>query len=462
MFVLFDLEWVTAEDGTRTMTQLAALRTDGAWQSSDSFSVLVKSEQGEHDWEQVAYNGYSPDEFRAGMAEEDALQAFFNWLKKDDVLCCWHYQNGTTLAALYKRRFHAKLPCRWAAVNDPVYALLFQKNITASGGLYACAGHCSLPLPVPEHCSYNDVRVLQALLSTLQLPGCSLKAFRTKKTAVPAVPPVSPVLSRRELTAQKIARLPYNYIYLPHSSVFHRRDCKLVLNSHEFFGSIHYQTAAQKRRPCKMCKPVPEYSTEQEAAHREEIRQRAQRNAEIARKIEAGNEVIHVRLLGYQPVDIRRKLLVGCCHNRLHPGRMTQKLMEQHDCLGKQCRYFEKYEAASYWQAQAIKAKARQSAKTQKQQKKAHKTAVQSYRELFQSYADAIGYPLQIIRVQEEKTNVFKLFYVSENSFRDGNLFPNLLSRIREERPSYSILMRHIQDVDGHFVTIEEYQNLRK
>ena len=36
MYVLFDLEWVTAEDGTPAMTQLAALRTDGAWQSQET------------------------------------------------------------------------------------------------------------------------------------------------------------------------------------------------------------------------------------------------------------------------------------------------------------------------------------------------------------------------------------------------------------------------------------------
>lgn len=459
MFVLFDLEWVTAEDGTRSMTQLAALRTDGAWQSNDSFSVLVKPERGGHDWEQVAYNGYSPDEFRAGMEEEDALRAFFAWVKKDDLLCCWHYQNATTLAALYERWFHAKFPCRWAAANAPVYALLFQKNLPASGRLYACAGHCGLPLPVPEHRSRNDVRVLQALLAYLQLPKRSLKAPHPQKAVAPPAPST---LFRRELTAQQIARTPYNYVYLPHSSVFHRRDCKLVLNSREFLGSVRYRTAAKKRRPCKVCKPVPEYSTEQETAHREEIRQRTKHNAEVARKIETGNEVIHVRLLGYQPIDIRRKLLVGCCHNQLHPGRLTQKLMEEHDCIRKECRFFEKYEASSYWQAQAIKAKARQDAKTQKQLKKAHETAVQSYRELFQSYADSIGYSLQIVRVQEEKANVFRVFYVSENNFRDGNLFPNLLSRIREEHPSYSILMRHIQDMDGHFVTMEEYSRLRR
>lgn len=62
-------------------------------------------------------------------------------------------------------------------------------------------------------------------------------------------------LTRRELTAQKIAQTPYHYIYLPHSPVFHCRDCKLVLNSKEFFGSIQYRTAAKKTPPLQSVQP---------------------------------------------------------------------------------------------------------------------------------------------------------------------------------------------------------------
>ena len=107
MYVLFDLEWVTAEDGTPTMTQLAALRTDGAWQSQE-----------------------------------------------------------TTLSA-------------------------------------------------------------------------------------------KPALSVREQNARWVQASPYNYIYLKNSPVFHRRECRLVLNSKELLGSVHYRTAAKGRRPCKVCRPLP-------------------------------------------------------------------------------------------------------------------------------------------------------------------------------------------------------------
>lgn len=109
MYVLFDLEWVTAEDGTPAMTQLAALRTDGAWQSQE-----------------------------------------------------------TTLSA-------------------------------------------------------------------------------------------KPALSVREQNARWVQTSPYNYIYLKNSPVFHRRECRLVLNSKELLGSVHYRTAAKGRCPCPRRKRSPRH-----------------------------------------------------------------------------------------------------------------------------------------------------------------------------------------------------------
>ena len=457
MYVLFDLEWTTTADDPCVPTQLAALRTDAAWQPQKQFQALICPADPEHcNWNSLPYNGSSPEEFLSGPYEEDCFQKFFRWLAPEDILCCWHHQNGEMLELLYTRWLGGALPWRWVAVNHPVYTVLTRKNIVTSGGLYRCAGRCGLPLPTPEHRSCNDVSVLRTLLDTLQLP----ERFLAPRQASPVKPPTG--LTRRELTAQRIARTCFNYIYLPDSPVFHRRDCKLVLNSKEFFGSVRYRTAARHRRPCKVCKPIPEYTVEQEQEYREEVRQRALRSAEKDRQIREANEVIHVRLLGNHPIDIRRKLLVGCCHNHLHPGRMTQKLMEEHDCLRKNCRFFEKYEEASYWRAQAEKNAARQKAKLEKQQKRSREAEILSYKELFQSYADAIGYSLQLVRVQEDPPGIFKIFYVSENPFRDGGCFPNFISMIQEKHPRCRILMRHIQDLQGHFVTIDEYAQIRR
>lgn len=43
-----------------------------------------------------------------------------------------------------------------------------------------------------------------------------------------------------------------------------------------------------------------------------------------------------------------RNRVVGYCHNRNHRGFITTKSVKEHDCVGKCCRYFEKYDV-QYW-----------------------------------------------------------------------------------------------------------------
>ena len=46
---------------------------------------------------------------------------------------------------------------------------------------------------------------------------------------------------------------------------------------------------------------------------------------------------------------------VGFCRNMIHRGFLTKGLMEQHECIEKNCKYFIKYENSNYWQQKAEK-----------------------------------------------------------------------------------------------------------
>lgn len=129
-------------------------------------------------------------------------------------------------------------------------------------------------------------------------------------------------------------------------------------------------------------------------------------------------ECVTTRLLGGRTAEVSFRALVGCCHNRIHPGKLTRKLMGAHDCLGKECRFFEKYEDADYWREKnrkaAAKKKHRQKQTLEKAQQRREADAL-TLKDLFQTYADGAGYVLRIVRVQEEKKGLLKVFYVSEN-----------------------------------------------
>ena len=133
----------------------------------------------------------------------------------------------------------------------------------------------------------------------------------------------------------------------------------------------------------------------------------------------AAAECVTTRLLGGRTAEVSFRALVGCCHNRIHPGKLTRKLMGAHDCLGKECRFFEKYEDADYWREKnrkaAAKKKHRQKQTLEKAQQRRGKADALTLKDLFQTYADGAGYVLRIVRVQEEKKGLLKVFYVSEN-----------------------------------------------
>ena len=101
---------------------------------------------------------------------------------------------------------------------------------------------------------------------------------------------------------------------------------------------------------------------------------------------------------------------------------------------------------------------ARQLQRIKREQEAATEAILQNLAELFQSYIDDAGYAMQIVRVDTERTNRYRVFYVSEYPFADGDRFPKFLETVRFFFPDYRLNLRHIRDVDGHFVTIEEYQ----
>lgn len=54
---------------------------------------------------------------------------------------------------------------------------------------------------------------------------------------------------------------------------------------------------------------------------------------------------------------------VGYCWNRIHRGVLTRPQMEQHQCIERNCHYFQKYPDAEYWQRKAQAKERRQNGK---------------------------------------------------------------------------------------------------
>lgn len=75
----------------------------------------------------------------------------------------------------------------------------------------------------------------------------------------------------------------------------------------------------------------------------------------------------------------------------------------------------------------------------------------------WQDYLDEIDSDMEIIRIEKDPSKEYRIFYVSDNRFADGNLFPDFLKFLKAQNPRWRIVLRHIRDIDGHFVTRDEF-----
>ena len=235
----------------------------------------------------------------------------------------------------------------------------------------------------------------------------------------------------------------YPYAYIQGSKVFHRSNCCLLARSIRIIGCEEYKEAARKRLPCRVCKPEPALKPDP------------------ARE----NELVNVRLTGLGRATVNSKNIVGICHRKLHPGKLTRKLMEKHNCIEKNCPSFEMCPDSSYWIGKRTK---KADSRINREHKKANKTLeknreaeLDDLRNTLQSLADDSGYGIKIIRLDRSDPENLKVFFVSDcddDEFR----YPNVFSAAHFYCPDTSVEMRHIRNTDGDFVTINEYENRRK
>lgn len=446
MNVLIDIEWVQ-ENEESSITQFAAVRVTDNWEIANAFERLVcpKSHK-DIDWEHMAYSGYSPDEFKAGVSEKTCISDFLGFLNDSDTILCWPRDTKRLLKQKVEYFLGSPLSIKCKCVNQDAYAIAEAKGIKAHS-LYEMADGIGIATPTPRHKSINDVAVFRNLLS----------AFNYNEHMVQKAIINKAKKNRRERNADILSRVEYNYIYTPTSKVFHRPSCHLMFNAVDIEGCVYYKTAVKRRTPCRVCHPEP---NERPQTVNKKDEQKEASPKPIERK------VISARLLGNKHVEIESVKIVGCCHNLIHPGKLTRKLMEEHDCLGKNCKFFERNNDSTYWAEEENKKRQKE---RRKQARQAEKKAARKLedelaelKDLFQSYADDAGYSMLVVRLEKERSNRYRLFYVSDNPFADGNRFPELLATINFFFPRYFIQFRHIRDIDGHFVTTDEYLSIKR
>lgn len=491
LIVILDLEWI--EDDGKHLTQLYAARVDDAWNTVDCFDRFVNPGTKYHsESAHMAYGGADIAQFINSISTNACMASFTQWLEASDEVWVWAKSNLRFLQEL--------INTEQISLTNPVYSTAKAVRHSVLGNApsamspYELLEMLKVPTPYPEHRSANDVEALRKLFKTLNMPRDTFSSRIDNKT-----PP-----NQRAINAQMIARTQYNYLFLKGSEVFHRRGCKLCLNAkgkEYILGSVHYETAAKKRRPCKVCNPQPESATasqalttkasciapnshksslnyetlgevhSSEALLRESFPDKLEKQEKSCYDSRQGEqpwprEIIKTKMVTGAVLPIRRSRIVGWCKCDLHPGALTKALMAEHECLGKQCFFLVRNNENPFWAELAQKEKNKEQKKEAKRARKVEKarkaSAHQTLLEELQQFLDDTLSGMYIVRIENEKLWLYKIYYVSDNRFADGQCFPDFFEYLRCNYPGKKFLFRHIRDVDGHFVTRDEFFSRRK
>ena len=452
MIVLLDLEWV--KNGKLHLTQLSAVRTDENWNPAGSLEIFVNpGEECCRQPKHVAFGGVGMEVYRNAFPEDDCLRDFADWLEAGDEIWVWARSNRGVFLDLW-RKYGPEREVPMIRSTAQKARSLAKMDGRSGPSSYSILTAYGVTPAHPEHRAANDTEAMRRLFLCL---GMSPDSFAQAAPETPRITAPVRKASQRELNRKIIDRTEYNYVYLKGSGVFHKKTCRACLaakSEASILGSVYYETAAKGRRPCRICHPVPTADASRK------MRRQGKAPEQRPPVAQSTDLVVPVRLLTGEVIWIYPANVIGWCHNAIHRGALNRSLLKKHDCLGKDCRYLEQNCQCSFWEGlrkkEQEKAARKKALKEKKAQLEAEENQLRILSENWQSYLEDMGSDMHIVRVEKETPSVFKIFYVSGNRFADGNRYPDFLETLKWLHPHCRIILRHIRDVDGHFVTTEE------
>ncbi len=306
MYVLMDIQWVQNEDQIRHPTQMAAIRVDKNWSLQNTFFTRIRPlDERFHLWNHKAYTGGSAEEFLSAPTIAEVSDQIKIWFQDDDTQCWWKTDPMGLFMSVFPALTQKQL------VLFPYLQHFLADRPYLAGSAFHIADQLRIERYGSRHDSRADTEMMRRALQEIRFPQDLLieelaPMSCKEKTLVPYVLDVTAnkvhkkgcdmlpesgmrkeylrlhsivahgckpcsccaqdfAAARRERNRRIVDSNPYNYIFSPNSNIFHTRDCKLVLSSSsDVRGAIKYKTCLeQKKKPCKICNPVPPQNSSQ-------------------------------------------------------------------------------------------------------------------------------------------------------------------------------------------------------
>lgn len=168
-----------------------------------------------------------------------------------------------------------------------------------------------------------------------------------------------------------------------------------------------------------------------------------------------------VHLIGEAYAKVDTNSLVGYCHNEAHKGFLTVTIMNEHDCINKECFYFEKFEDYPFWRKKQRKEKQEKLRKIKAARRKENarlaKEKLKRENALMVSRAeeliDKYNYNnIEIISIHTDKTSGV-IFFISDKNENDWYEYREIafsMNKIFNKK----FMLKHAKLPDGSYATI--------
>jgi hypothetical protein len=177
-----DLEW--NEVGNRVVPiQISALRVSSEWWAIDRFDQLMQPLTEPPKWTFLAYNGYPKEAFVSAPTASSVFNQLKRWLMPDDVLCWWSDDPAATFIFLCKTLIKENPEWPMHIIAPAVRDVLLGQYISAKS-IYDCKKLLQINHGI-EHCSADDVTLIQTILLSYNISGESILAQPLPKEAYP-------------------------------------------------------------------------------------------------------------------------------------------------------------------------------------------------------------------------------------------------------------------------------------
>lgn len=165
------------------------------------------------------------------------------------------------------------------------------------------------------------------------------------------------------------------------------------------------------------------------------------------------DDYVNVKLITGEQVCIKRSNLVGYCHFPEHKGRITKTLLKNHECLKKQCHYFEKDSVNPYVDTvKHIEESHKRAKEAAKQLKKQQEQQLEEWKQKAQEIADKLGFDIKVTSIKKtDQKRRYILFYMSREARNDWFQYYDLVIKLGWATRR-SFYLKHIKDIDGSYV----------